>query len=213
MSMGLVLASVSSLSIADEKRDRGAFWGMFDGQLSMGAMAGSNRNPDLVSDNDDGSLSAISTDKTGTGWKLYAAWQPWDYVGVEAAYSDLGKNSFRATSSGAGGSWAGGAIGTDHEAEGWELTLFTRVPVTDRLTLLLRGGAYGWKSTQTYYELGGSVVTEDKSSGTDFTYGVGFEYDIGVKDRFYWRGELQRYTVDEGELESDALWIGFMYRR
>lgn len=210
----VALTTIPAVTLAAEEKDndRGAFWGRFNGQLSVGAMLGPTQNRDLLGDNNDGSLSNVSTDKIGTGGKVYVDWQPWDYVGFEAAYTDLGKNSFRATSSG-GPSWLAGSIGTDHEAHGWELSLFTRVPVSDRLTLLLRGGAYGWNSTQTYYENGGAIVTEDKSSGTDLTYGVGFEYDVGIKNRFFWRGELQHYTVDEANLDSNALWIGIMYRR
>jgi hypothetical protein len=215
--LAIALTTIPVVSLAAEEKDddqgAGAFWSRFHGQLSVGAMLGPTRSPDLLSDNNDGSLSGVSTDKIGTGGKVYVDWQPWDYVGFEAAYTDLGKNSFRGTSDGSGYSWLGGSIGTDQEAHGWELSLFTRVPVSERLTLLLRGGAYGWNSTQTYYENGGAIVTEDRSSGTDLTYGVGFEYDVGVKNRFFWRGELQHYTVDEANLDSNALWIGFMYRR
>lgn len=211
----LVAATLPTMAWAADSQkddDRGAFWGRFNGKLSLGAMGGVNNTSNLVSANDDGSLSGVSTDKRGKGWKLFATYQPWENVGFEFAYSDQGNNSFRGTSAG-GPSWAAGAIGTDHEAHGWELNIYDRIPITDRFTLFVKAGLYGWSSTQTYYENGGATVTVDKNSGTDPTYGLGFEYDVGVKDRFFWRGELQHYTVDPDNLKSNALWIGIVYRR
>lgn len=207
-------AMAAGAAEAEKNDDRGGFWGQFGGKLSLGAMGGYTHNPGLVSPNNKGgSLSAISTDKGASGWKLFANYQPWENVGFELAYSDLGKNSFRATADGTDPSWLAGAVGTDHEARGWELNLYDRIPITDRYTLFVKIGLYNWESRQTYYENGGAIVTVDQNSGTKPTFGLGFEYDIGVKNRFFWRGELQHYTVDPDKLSANALWIGVVYKR
>jgi hypothetical protein len=178
---------------------------LFDGKFSVGGGLGGARHGGLVKDNDDGSLSAVSTDKSSLPRRIFVAYEPWQNIGFQFGYTDLGKDSFKATSSG-GPSWAAGPVHTGHQADGWELTLYDRIPITERYTLILRIGQYFWKSEQTYTDSGGTYPV-DKKTGSSLTYGFGFEYDIGIKNYFFWRGELQRYTVWDKDLSANAAWI------
>lgn len=200
-------------ALADEQKEDGhkpLIPLLFGGKLSLGAGLGAAHHGGLVQDNDDGSLSAIKTDKTSIPKKLFVSYEPWDTVGFQLGYTDLGKDSFTATSAG-GSSWLAGPVATSHEADGWELTLYKRIPVSERYTLLLRIGAFFWESEQTYTDSGGTYPV-DRKTGSSLTYGLGFEYDIGVKNRFFWRGELQRYTVWDGDLTANAASINLGYR-
>jgi hypothetical protein len=201
-----LVAPMPALAKQDKDDDRKPpFPLLFDGKFSVGGGLGGARHGGLVKDNDDGSLSAVSTDKSSLPRRIFVAYEPWQNIGFQFGYTDLGKDSFKATSSG-GPSWAAGPVHTGHQADGWELTLYDRIPITERYTLILRIGQYFWKSEQTYTDSGGTYPV-DKKTGSSLTYGLGFEYDIGIKNYFFWRGELQRYTVWDKDLSANAAWI------
>jgi hypothetical protein len=206
-SLCCALAS-TAVARAEDKQDtprKPPFPLIFDGKFSVSAGLGGAQHSGLVKDNDDGSLSAVSSDESSTTARLFVSYEPWNNVGFQLGYTSLGKDSFRATSSG-GPSWAAGPVSTQHEAKGWELTLYDRIPISERYTLLLRIGSYFWESEQTYTDSGGTYPV-DRKTGSSLTYGIGFEYDIGIKNYFFWRGELQRYTVWDGDLAANAAWI------
>jgi len=204
----IVLGSLPVISFADEKKD--SFWGeplplYFGGKVSVGLAGGGVNHTGLVKDNDDGSITGVATDKTSGGWKIYATVQPWENIGFQAGYTDLGKDSFGANSSG-GYSWAAGPVSTNHKAKGWELTVYDRIPISERYTLFVKAGMFFWEAEQTYTDSGGTYPV-DKESGSSVTYGLGFEYDIGIKHHFYWFGELQRYSL-ENDIAANSAWIG-----
>lgn len=157
--------------------------------------AGATHNSDFIAANDDGSLSALSADKTSTSWRVFGGYRIADQFALEAGYLDLGKSSFTAQSSG-GESWSAGAVGTDFEGDGWFLEGLIPIPLAPRWTLYARLGILHWETTETFFEetFGTSV---DKNSGTDVLYGVAIEYDVGVDNKWVWRGEATQTRIDD----------------
>lgn len=165
-------------------------WPRFYGGVALEAV----RNKDFVSANNDGSLSGISKKETSTAWRLFGGYSFTENLGIEGGYLDLGKSSFTAQSSG-GISWSPGKVGTDFEADGWYLEGVVRYPIAPRWTMYARVGAYRWHTKETFFEqsFGTSV---DKDSGTNAIYGIGVEYDVGVDNKWVWRGDVMQTKVD-----------------
>lgn len=172
-----------------------------------GAQLGYGENDDFVSANDDGSLSGINEDTDDLSYKVYGGYNFNSHVGVEAGYSDYGDTSFDATSDGSGNSWVAGDVATDFEANGYGANVVGRLPIGDRWTLFASAGIFSWDTTESFTENG--VVTEvDKNSGTDATYGVGAEYDIGNPDDVVIRAEYSTVDVDDDGDQIQAVQVG-----
>lgn len=154
---------------------------------------------DAPDSNQDGSVTGVQTDETGIGYDLFVGYQINDTVAIQGGYRDLGEAEFSGTSSG-GPSWAPGSVRTDHEADGWELGVMGRWPITDRWYALGFLGWFWWESTETYNESG--VISQLKESGSDVTFALGFEYDVGLKDRIVYRFMGSHHQV--GDLGHDV---------
>lgn len=154
-----------------------------------------NDHGDVLSANNDGSLSNISDDDTGFGFGIIGGYFFNDFVGVEGGYLDLGEADFTAESDGSGDSWVSGDVATDFDADGWLFAVVGRWPITERLALLGRLGLFSWETTETFTENG--FVSIDKNSDSDAFYGLGFEYDVGVGDKWVLRGDVARTKVDD----------------
>ena len=162
----------------------------------LGAGFSYNDHGDVLSANNDGSLSNISDDDNGFGFGIIGGYFFNEWVGVEGGYLDLGEADFTSESDGSGISWVAGDVATDFDADGWLFALVGRWPITERFALLGRLGLFSWETTETFTENG--VVTEvDKNSDSDAFYGLGFEYDIGVGDKWVLRGDIAQTEVDD----------------
>jgi len=194
--MGMIAVGLAVAVVPVGAADGGRGW-------YAGAGVGMTQNSDFVDANDDGSLSGISDDDTDTSWSVYGGYNFTPHVGVEASYSDHGETGFSATSDGSGDSWVAGDVATDFEADGVGVAVVGRWPVSDRWTLFARLGVYSWNTTETFTENG--FVSKDENSGTDASYGAGFEYDIGKEDDWVIRGEVGGTQVDD---DGDSLVSG-----
>ncbi len=161
----------------------------------VGFGVGYNDHDDVLSANNDGSLSNISNDDSSTGWSVIGGYFFNDWVGLEVGYLDLGEPDFTADSDGSGDSWVAGEVSTDFEADGWLFAIIGRWPITDQLALLGRLGWYAWDTTETWTENG--FVSSESDSGSDAYYGVGFEYDVGTPDKWVIRGDIAQTEVDD----------------
>ena len=65
-------------------------------------------------------------------------------------------------------------------------------------------GWYWWKNEETYYENG--FVSSDTDKGSDVTFAIGFEYDVGVKDRFVYRIMGSQHKI--GNHGDDVVGVG-----
>ena len=154
-----------------------------------------NDHGDLLSANNDGSLSNISNDDSGVGFSVLGGYLWRGLVGAEVGYLDLGEADFAAESDGSGNSWVAGDVATDFEADGWLFAVVGRWPITERFALLGRLVIFAWDTTETFTENG--FVSVDKNSRSDAYYGAGFEYDLGVKDKWVLHGDFAQTEVDD----------------
>lgn len=176
-----------------------------------GATAGLSTNGDLVSANDDGSLSMIDEDDDDTSFRALGGYKFTPNVGVEASYADNGETSFTAMSDGSGESWDAGSVATNFESSAFSAMLMGWWPVTDRFSLFAGVGVSSWETTEEFTENG--VVTEvDDNSGTDLTYTAGFEYDPRNEDDWVLRTEYTAGDVDDDGDNVESLRVGAVFR-
>lgn len=180
--------------------DDDGVWPLFrfpdsDTGIYVGATVGYNDHTDLLSANNDGSLSGINEDQKDSGYSVQAGYKFNDYVAVEGGYLDLGEPKFDAQSDGSGESWVAGDVSTLMEADGWLLSVVGSWPLSERISLFGRLGIYFWDTTETFTENGFETV--DKNSGEDAYFGGGVDWDLGEKDKWHLRGEVAQTEVDK----------------
>lgn len=164
---------------------------------------------DYPGSNQDGSVTGTSTDRHDTIYDIFFGYQFNDKVAVQAGYTDLGESDFSGTSSG-GPSWDAGPVKATLDADGWELGVLGRWPITDRWYALGYLGWFWWESKETFIEASGRSTV--KESGSDFTYALGFEYDIGKKDRIVYRFMGSHHEAGDFGYEVDTAKAEIVYR-
>jgi len=172
----------------------------------MGITMGRTNSPDA---NQDGSVTGVSTDENLIGAGLFFGYQINDNVAVQGGYHDFGNDKFSGVSSG-GPSWSAGPVSTDHEAEGWELGVMGRWPVSKRWYALGFIGKFWWESKETYNESG--FISSIKESGSDTTYALGFEFDHGLKDRIVYRFMGSHHEVGNDGYDINSASAAVIYR-
>jgi hypothetical protein len=183
----LVLVLFPFFVIADDDDDDSMGWLVpansaaknFFGTLRVGY--GDN---DYPGSNQDGSVTGVRADENDTVFSISGGYRFTDNVAIQAAYHDFGNSEFSGTSSG-GPSWEAGPVSALHDADGWELGVLGRWPVSDRWYVLGFVGYLFWESKETFVETSGISVLEE--SGSDVSYALGVEYDVGMRDRFFYR--------------------------
>ncbi len=174
--------------------------------MGVGVGGAKNNSPDS---NQDGSVTGVSTDETGISSGLFFGYQFNDHVAVQGGHQDLGTSEFKGTSSG-GPSWAAGSVRTRQEADGWELGVMGRWPISSRWYALGYIGKLWWESKETYYESTGvSSVTE---RGSSTTYALGFEFDHGLKDRIVYRFMGSHHGVGDDNYDINGVSAAVIYR-
>jgi len=156
--------------------------------------------------------ATTSSSDNDTAYRAFAGYQFMPYLGIEAAYVDLGSFRFRTTVDPAG-SFTG-----KPKISGGELSLVGRLPIGDRFAVYARAGVFSAK-TKTSYSGDGSVELVDGAdrqhkSSTKPAYALGASYaftqNIGV------RAEWARYTdlgdeLTGGRTDADLASVGITY--
>jgi hypothetical protein len=195
---------------ADEKA--GAGWFVPDDSPAKNAYAGVQigmDDSDYPSSNQDGSVTGVKDDDEDVGQGVLVGYQFGDHVAVQGGYRELGESDFRGESSG-GESWAAGPVRAVHEADGWDLGILGRWPLTDRWYAIGYIGAYWWESKETFYE--GDFVSSSSTSGTDAAYALGLEFDHGLPDRIVYRFVGAHHRVDDDEYDVNSANAEIVYR-
>ena len=151
----------------------------FYGSVRLGY--GDNDSP---GSNQDGSVTNVQTDENDTVFSVSGGYRITDNFAVQATYHDFGESEFRGESSG-GISWDPGPVSAIQDANGWELGVLGRWPLSDRWYMLGYVGYLFWDSKEVFEESGGTSVLEE--SGSDVSYALGFEFDHGLQDRIVYR--------------------------
>lgn len=154
------------------------------GAHAQGPYAGASLGTSRFQDD----IGGVSTDRTGTGGKIYAGYGLTPNIAVEAGFADLGK--------------ASSAAGSLRE-DGVFLDLVASVPVGQSFSVFGRLGAFNGHSDVT----GGS-----NEHGTEAKYGLGLQYDFNQKVGL--RGEWERYRFKAfgGKSDTDLYSIGVNYK-
>jgi hypothetical protein len=141
-------------------------------------------------------IDGIPLSESSTAFRLGTGYTFRNWIGIAGAFVDLG--TIESTVDIGSGSPAL----VKASANGFELTLTGRVPLTDAFALTADAGVLWWT--------GDSSVdgTSSSDSGNDFTWGVGAEYALGPV--FAVTADWRRYTVDN--VDADAIWLGAMLR-
>ena len=211
----LALLSViwaSGMAAEEEKDDEMKGWLIsqgtaaknFYGALGFGLVI--NDAPDSWQD---GSLTAIDDDKSDIALSLAFGYQLHEYFAVQGAYRDLGESELNATSSG-GPSWSEGEVRGVQEADGWELGILGRWPISERWYALGLVGVYWWDSTEKYWEDG--FTSSISESGSSLTYALGFEFDVGLKNRFVYRFMGSHHEVGNDDYDVNGVSAALVYR-
>jgi hypothetical protein len=164
-----------------------------------------------------GELSTANYDVTATvggknrlGWRVFTGYRITDYLALHVGYTDLGK-----VNRGLSGYPQPSTLLDDanrmtpspQSARGLDFGLQLKAPVTERLALSVRGGAYRWKSQQLMASVGGEPNRSNQRDSDAF-FGAGAE--VSLLTDLSGTVEWVRYQVAD---ESIALWtVGVLYR-
>jgi len=193
------LAALIALSPAGELQ---AQTGWYAGG-SIGYADADYDEPDLVSD-----LAArgwvINTpevDDSDTAWKVYGGFAFNPVLAVEAGYAELGEvmSEFGATVSPSEIDALLGDTYAVHPAlgKGWFAAAVLSWPVVpERFSLYARAGAFDWEADIDVRVIsGGTGRVSGNESGTDWMYGVGFDWRIG--SAWSITAEWERYRLND----------------
>ena len=151
-----------------------------------------------------GATSGVTVDDTDTSYSLGVGYNFNKNISVEGGYLKLGKASLAASS--LSGSYSGATItatglAASTEVDGFYLGPVFRLPITEKVEVYGRLGAYIWeadiKASATSLVYGGTTYAGGSVSatenGTDAYYGIGLNYKLN--DRIGVGMDWTRYDV------------------
>ncbi len=168
------------------------------------------------SDIDDGSLSDFTSDDTDNAWKVFGGWHM-KWVGVEAAWQNLGEFAMSAESDGSGSGpppppiYDPGTVNRTLEARGLSAELLGRIPLGKVIAIFGKVGALWWDSETitTGQADGKSLRATRDNTGLDLMYGAGV--DIIIK-KISLRLEYERFdNVSSADTSIDFASVGVMF--
>lgn len=124
------------------------------------------------------------------------------FFGIEGGYVDVAKVSIDA-------SGPGGSFSSTSKLRGGQLAAVVWLPMTENLSLILKGGGAAIRST---YKP--STGAQEKSTDLQTFFGIGFQYDFS-KDLFG-RAEYERYSkygnAGTGDISANIYSLGVGYK-
>ncbi|MEP7043925.1 MAG: outer membrane beta-barrel protein [Dokdonella sp.] len=187
-------------------------------QFYVGASAGRSDNSIDRSQRADefldlGFNSASTTSRDNdTGYRVYGGYWFLPYLGVEAAYVDLGSFRFRTEVD------PTGSLSGTPRIKGGELSAVGRLPIGDQFSLYARAGVFAARTNTRYTGAGSVILIEgaerQRKSTTKPSYAIGAAYDF--THNLGLRAEWARYTKlgDEltgGQTDANLLSLGLTY--
>lgn len=159
--------------------------------------------------------SGFTVDDTDTSYSIGVGYNVNKYISVEGGYLKLGKVKI-STSGTVSGTYYGspfsatGTLSASAEVDGFYLGPVFRLPVSDKLEVFGRAGAYFW-SVDTVASASGSLTyagttytggatAQETDNGTDAYYGVGASYKIN--DRVSVGLDWTRFDIDGTDVDN-----------
>jgi hypothetical protein len=212
LSLALLIFMPGLLRAADDDAGPAAGWFVPNDSLAKNAYAGIQvgmDDSDYPASNQDGSVTGVQDDDEDVGQGVFVGYQIGDHFAVQGGYREVGESDFKGESAG-GESWAAGPVRALLEADGWDLGVLGRWPLTDRWFAIGYVGAYFWESKETFYE--GDFVSSSSTSGSDAAYALGLEFDHGLPDRIVYRFMGANHRVDDDEYNVNSANAEIIYR-
>lgn len=179
----------------------------------LGAQFGSARGSAGAADIS-GEPSTVNYDVTATvgsknrlGWRVFTGYRFTNYLALQIGYTDLGKVGSRFGDYPRPIPSLEASRGGAQSAHGLDFGLQLKAPVTERLAVSVRGGAYRWKLRQSMAALDGGL-DRSRQQDSDAFFGAGAEVYLlaDLSSTVEW----VRYEVAGEPIE---LWtVGVLYR-
>lgn len=162
----------------------GASVGKSRAKLDEAGMAAYNAGPAI-------SVTGVAVDDSATGYKVFGGYRMNPYLAIEAGLFSLGTFGFDAST------LPLGSVHGESKYRGLNLDLVGTMPVTDKLSALLRAGVQrSW--TRNSFSGTGAVIVPDSSPrtrGVNYKVGAGLQYAMSPNVTL--RAEVERYRIND----------------
>jgi OOP family OmpA-OmpF porin len=143
------------------------------------------------------------------GYKFFTGYQFGRFFAMEGGFFDLGNFNYIALTLPAG------TLSEEIKVRGVNLDLLLLLPLTEKLSLFVRGGGNYAESKVSLAGAGAAVVLdpEHEKRDTNYKFGVGFQYSFTPS--FGMRAEAERYRIDDAvgnRGDIDLYSAGLVYR-
>ena len=135
--------------------------------------------------------TAMTTEERDTAYKLFGGYQFNRNFGLEAGYFDLGKFSFKSTTTPAG------TLNGQIKLQGVNLDLVGTLPLSERFSAIGRVGVQYANARDTFSGTGAvSVLNPNPSKrSANYKFGGGLQYEFSPS--FLVRAEAERYRIND----------------
>ena len=166
--------------------------------------------PSSLSNNDFSSNDILSykgsRSTTDNNVSLFGGYRTTENFSMQLEYQD--DLSFGIDDMFAGSSlWFPEAGAQNFESNGLFLSGISSYPINDNGALYMKGGLFNWEVDTNYYETNSNYLGH--TSGTDFFYGLGANYDLNV--RFAVSAEWERYQMEESDIDYLSTKLKFKF--
>lgn len=153
--------------------------------------------------------SAITSDDSDTGYKLFAGYKVNRNFALEGGYFDLGRFGFAATTVPAG------TLNGNIKLSGLNLDVVGILPINEKFSAFGRAGLNYAHASDSFSGTGAVIVLNPNPSKREANYkfGAGFQYDF--TQSLGMRIEAERYRINDGagsKGDVDSLSLGLVYR-
>jgi len=151
---------------------------------------------------DDGSFTSANFDDSDTGYRVFVGARITPNFSAELGHVDFDEGSTRAESDGTV-FYAAGPVRHSVSADGLDLSVVGRLPVSEAAGLHVRLGMLNWDASEKISDSTGGFSGSD--DGSDFFFAFGGEYS--VNERVGIRAEYAFYSLDTdgGTFDVDML--------
>ncbi|MBA4343366.1 MAG: flagellar motor protein MotB [Methylibium sp.] len=200
MALGTMLLAPAFAQVSGQYYG-GASIGKSRAKLDEAGMAAYNAGPAI-------SVTGVAVDDSATGYKVFGGYRMNSYLAIEAGLFSLGTFGFDAST------LPLGSVHGESKYRGMNLDLVGTMPVTDKLSALLRAGVQrSW--TRNSFSGTGAVIVPDgspRTRGVNYKVGAGLQYAMSPNVTL--RAEVERYRINDAmdrKANVNAYTVGLVF--